>query len=46
MDEAGKENNSVRKYTERTKPTIVEINGNSVLAGGRWNDAVVADYLD
>jgi len=45
MEEAGKESTSVRKYTERAKPAIVEVNGKSVLAGGRWNDTVVADFL-
>ena len=44
-DVSGKGSTSVRKYTERAKPAVITVGGQSVLVGGRWNDRAMADYV-
>jgi hypothetical protein len=45
MDLLSKENTSVAKPTERTKPTLVTIGDKQVISNGRWNDGLVADWV-
>jgi NOL1/NOP2/fmu family ribosome biogenesis protein len=41
----GKDNTSVTKITERTKPALATIGTRQVISTGRWNDGLMADWV-
>src|SRR5262249_44282189 len=44
-DMIGKEDNSVARVIERTKPTLVTIGNRQIISTGRWNNDCVAQHV-
>src|SRR6185312_17031344 len=45
MEVQGKENSSVVKVSERTKPTFVTVGNKQIISTGRWNNELMADHV-
>lgn len=45
MDLSSKENTSVAKLTERTKPALVQVGEHQIILHGRWNHELIADHV-
>lgn len=45
MELSRKEENSLTKVRERTKPTLVTVGNKQIISSGRWNDELMAEYV-